>query len=515
MTIEPAARPPVPAGSHPGMQHPRQHWRTIALIGGTSVAAVALWHRGLGLDLWLDEILTLSVAQHPIPEILRLLELDGSPPLYYLIAHGWQAVFGTSEVTIRMLPFLIGLLAAVLGAMALARSESFPVGFTFGALAVATPGLLYYSTEGRQYSLLFAVGLCCAVLLRDEIEEPLPRRRLLLAGALALACYTHNWGLFLWLGTMTALLAAGTPPLRDRAVTVAQVSGLTAVLFAPWLVVLLRQTSSTGAPWLAPPGSVDAVLDDLAWLFGTREYVLIALAAIVVGRFVVGRRSYDALLVQTVATVASGWAFSMLVTPAFTHRYLMVALPGVLLMLSLAAASHRYLATVVVSLVVLMAVYSAVILSGRPHDYKSRAVEIALAIDDHRSSGEQVTVVAADTSLPPVAYYLAEDLPTPVHFITFRGVVEDPTIVDWRDSADAMRAWRPEQALNQVVPQSDVVVFLAERASPPEDRMTDYWRAYEDALDRAAIALDADPRLVLTEEYSVTEWDVRIYQVDP
>lgn len=513
MTVEHRAEsvhPPAGAGAQ------RTDARlTLALAASLTASALVLWLPSVDLHLWLDEVITLAIAEQPIPDIVRLLELDGSPPLYYLIAHLWQAIFGTSEVALRMLPFLIGLAATVLGAAAVATREGFRVGATFGALAVVTPGVLYYATEARQYSLLFALGLLTSVLLRDEIADPRLRRRLLLAGALALVCYTHNWGVFLWAGTMAAMLAASTTSLRERLVAIGQTSALTAALFLPWLAVLLRQTATTGAPWLAPPNGTDVVLSDLAWLFGAREYVILAFVLVAVGRFSVARRTYDALLVQVMVTMLSGWAFSMVVAPAFTARYLMIVLPGILLMLALAVADNRYLAACVVAVGVLMALHSVVILSGRPDDYKSRAMEIAGLIDEHRNAGDRVAVVAAETSLPSVAHYLADDLSVGVRYVSFRGVVDDPRIVDWRNATEVMRTWRAEDTLPGVLAESDVIILLAERVAPSGDRATDYWRAYDHALDRAASVLDTEPRLALREALTEFEWEIRVYEVKP
>jgi hypothetical protein len=485
----------------------------LATVIGLS--ALALWTPSVRLHLWLDEVITIAIAERSIPDIVRLLELDGSPPLYYLLASVWQSVFGVSEIAARALPLTIGVLAVALGSVAIARRVDLRTGWIFGALAVVTPGVLYYATEARQYSLLFALGLVSSVLLFDEINAPSSRRRVVLAVVLASACYTHNWGVFLTAGTLLALVATDERPFRTRVMAAAPTAAVVAILYLPWLTLVLRQASTTGAPWLAAPTDLEIVLHDLSRLFGTAATGVLAIGVVVIGRFIVRERGYDGLLVQATTTVALGWVFSVAVAPAFTYRYLMIAVPPVLLMLAISASHERKLGFGVLATGLLMVAFTTVAYVDRPIDHKSRAVEVAERIDSHRQTGANVAIVAADTSLPAVSYYLDDDLDAAVHYLSFRGAVTDPQVVDWSHVTEAMIAWRLEDSLLPVLDDVDVVIFLNELAPMRSNRVTDYWRAREVALERADADLAAEPRLQLTDEWRVVEWIGRVYEVDP
>ncbi|PZR79154.1 MAG: hypothetical protein DLM65_11370, partial [Candidatus Aeolococcus gillhamiae] len=70
---------------------------TAGLLAVVVAASFGLRVADLGSWLWIDEGTTIGVASHRLSDIPRLLARDGSPPLYYILLHGWMALFGTSE----------------------------------------------------------------------------------------------------------------------------------------------------------------------------------------------------------------------------------------------------------------------------------------------------------------------------------------------------------------------------------------------------------------------------------
>ena len=60
--------------------------------------------------LWLDEALSVNIARLPFGRLRAALRQDGSPPLYYLLLHGWIRVFGTTDVAVRALSGVIAVL---------------------------------------------------------------------------------------------------------------------------------------------------------------------------------------------------------------------------------------------------------------------------------------------------------------------------------------------------------------------------------------------------------------------
>jgi hypothetical protein len=178
----------------------RQVWLLLVVFVLAALVRLGLtgWH-----SLWVDEVFSLAIAtghslEHPAavadpklgdfvePEgpvhaeefkrylahddppasparVVRAVRLsDTSPPLYYLLLYGWTLVFGTSDVALRLfsttwslacLPLLAGIARRTGG-----RGAVLPACILFAL----SPLAVYYSTEGRMYSLLWFFVLALA-----------------------------------------------------------------------------------------------------------------------------------------------------------------------------------------------------------------------------------------------------------------------------------------------------------------------------------------------------------------
>src|SRR5438132_9695803 len=96
-----------------------------------------------------------SPPANPARVVRAVLLSDTSPPLYYLLLYGWTLLFGTTDLALRLfstacslacLPFLVGIARRIGG-----RTTVIASCLLFGL----SPLGIYYSTEGRMYSLLW------------------------------------------------------------------------------------------------------------------------------------------------------------------------------------------------------------------------------------------------------------------------------------------------------------------------------------------------------------------------
>jgi mannosyltransferase len=81
-----------------------------ALLAVTVVSAL-LRTGDLHAGFWIDEGIAVGIASHPLGDIPALLRQDGSPPLYYLLLHGWLALTGDGEAATRTLSLLFAAIA--------------------------------------------------------------------------------------------------------------------------------------------------------------------------------------------------------------------------------------------------------------------------------------------------------------------------------------------------------------------------------------------------------------------
>ncbi len=228
---------------------------------------LALAVRLIGLtyhSLWFDEVMSTFWASKPAAEIWRVglsLSQDKHPPLYYLLLHGWTALFGPGDAAVRWLGVLIGA-AAVFPAYGIGALLGGRRAAVFGSLLIAlNPFLLWYSQEARMFmpATTFALVGLWGVLRHacDAQDDPGPHAGhsarvapvvawLLIVVGFTAALYTYLFSAFLlpvaglWLA-LAWWQGRETAGNSRRLVLGAAALALVGVLFLPlaraaWLV---------------------------------------------------------------------------------------------------------------------------------------------------------------------------------------------------------------------------------------------------------------------------------------
>ena len=324
-------------------------------LGGLVLLSVLLRTRDFGVGFWIDEGLSVGIADRPLADIPAALRLDGSPPLYYALLHVWMAVFGSTEEATHALSLVFAVLTIPAAWWAARGLFGDNAGLAAALLAATNPFLTHYAQETRMYALVALLGViaCGAfgrayVLAGTDLALPRAARRrwaAVLAVALAALLYTHNWSLFFAAGcglTWLVLLAAARGETRKELFQDGLIGfGGALVLFAPWLPTLAFQAQHTGAPWSSSPG-LDDLLEVPGLLLGTVAQLGLLLAA-GAGAVALLDRGAGRLAPRGRALLVMGglWVATMLVafaasqvSPAWAARYLAVALPPLLLVIA-------------------------------------------------------------------------------------------------------------------------------------------------------------------------------------
>ena len=124
-------------------------------VASAIVAGCALRLSGLEVhSLWFDEGHTTFLASLPQGELLQQLHGDRHPPLSFLAFHAWSALFGNSDVALRMLPALLSCIS--LGLFAWLSSKWLEPGAKTCAhgLYSFAPFHLAHATEVRMYAFV-------------------------------------------------------------------------------------------------------------------------------------------------------------------------------------------------------------------------------------------------------------------------------------------------------------------------------------------------------------------------
>jgi hypothetical protein len=470
----------------------------MAFLAGFSLA---LRTQAIHARYWIDEGLSVGISSHPLLDIPGVLRQDGSPPLYYLLLGVWMKVFGHGEADTHALSLGFAILLIPVAFAAGRAIFGGRAAWIAAVLAALNPFVTYYAQETRMYSLV--VLLSVAVTSTFVLAFVQRRRTWLPAFALALALvlYTHNWALFLAMGTVAALAALigiaedRRALLRDAVLAY----GAVALVYLPWAPSLLFQARHTGAPWSNPPGPATAMRAVTSLLGGAAPAMAFALAvgfglvAVVASDRVrsVPGRTVLAVAAIGVTALAVAWTVSQ-VSPAWALRYLAVLVGPLLLLGAGGLARAGTLGTVVV---VLLAVFWANNTRVDALESKSNAHTAAVLVRDRLEPGD--LVVATHPEQGPVMHVY---LPDGLRWANAMGPVADPQVMDWRDVLERLRAARP-------TPTSDALV----RTLRPGQRLllvqpiirSGSWRAPWTKLIRRRAAqwervLDDDPRLART-----------------
>ncbi|OBH91707.1 glycosyltransferase family 39 protein [Mycobacterium sp. E2989] len=128
-------------------------------------------------SLWFDEGATISAAaSRTLAELWRLLgHIDAVHGLYYLLMHGWFALFGPTEFFSRA-PSALAVGAAAAGVTVFTRQfATRPTAVCAGVIFAILPRTTWAGMEARPYAFAAAAGVWLTVLLVAAVRRNGPR----------------------------------------------------------------------------------------------------------------------------------------------------------------------------------------------------------------------------------------------------------------------------------------------------------------------------------------------------
>ena len=266
----------------------------LVALGLIVVAGALLRFTGLETQgFWFDEWITWAHTGKNLGTLIdAVLDLEGLPPVYFIVAWAWVKVAGNTEEGLRTLSALAGTATIPVVYLAVRSLAASRAALIAAALAATSPLLVWYSQEARPYALLVLFSAISFAFFARALEDP---RRGVLAGWAAssvLAIATHPFAGMLvapeaaWLllrraesrrrvaiacGAVAAATLALAPlfvgqgenvpwigglPFGDRVFQVGEVFALGLGYGLPWVPVVLVLAGMAAAPvlaWLAPP----------------------------------------------------------------------------------------------------------------------------------------------------------------------------------------------------------------------------------------------------------------------
>ncbi len=299
-------------------------------------------------SFWRDEAFSVLLSSRSFLDILEVTTGDFSPPLYYIFLSWWMRVFGSGEISVRLMSFLFYILAALTVFFIGKKLYSKREGLLGIGVALLNPFFFYYAFEARMYTLLtLFVGLSFYLLTS--------KKWFLFVVTTVLGLYTHNFMTFALVGEVITFLILFRKPWQYLKPLILSLLGIF-LGYLPWLVVLVTQVSKvTSGFWIEAPQwqQFFTFFGDLFFDSALHTYQLrlvVGILFILLGFFILYRffvlhieneRAFLALFVFALVPVLLTFAVSYFVTPLFVPRYLIfVAIPFSLFLVVLADRTH-------------------------------------------------------------------------------------------------------------------------------------------------------------------------------
>ncbi len=400
-------------------------------------------------DLWLDEALSVNVANLPLRDIPNWLRHDGAPPLYYFMLHVWMSVFGTSDFAVRSLSGVLSV-ATIPPMWFAGRRIAGRAGAWIAVLVLASsPFGIGFGTETRMYSLVMLLVVLGYLALHRLLERPSLGRQAVVAVIAGLLLYTQYWSLYL-LAVVGALLVWRAWRVHDPQARRAALAGIVALVaggitFLPWIPTFVYQSAHTGTPWgdpIAPTASFVFSIRDFAGGEHSEAYVLLVVLAFLLVVAVFGRsidrfrleldvRTRPGVRSETlvwVATVLLGGTATFVTSGAFAGRYASVVYPlfALIVAYGITVFTDTRIRVVLLIIIVVIGFGSG---ARRVFEDRTQAAQVADVINARARPGD-VVMYCPDQVGPSVSRLLRGNLR--VDQLTFPNG-DPPELVDWID----------------------------------------------------------------------------------
>ena len=235
-------------------------WRAW-LLGVILLCGAILRFYGLDFDsLWADEGITVHTVSSSFAAMKAILAKSIHPPLYYLLLHPVTQAFGNSEWVARLPSAIFGVVSIFMTY----RLGKLLFNTDTGLLAAGLVALSYfqirYSQEARNYALMTMLALYAYYYFTQLLRQPSRKASAGYVIASVLLLYTHVYGIFAILSHNLYMLiraCALGKKVRPSLSHWIGLQGLTALLFTPWVSVLMHHLMSRqkAGSWHSTPST--------------------------------------------------------------------------------------------------------------------------------------------------------------------------------------------------------------------------------------------------------------------
>ncbi len=303
-------------------------------------------------SIWGDEGFSAILSMKSIPEIIKIISKDTSPPLYNITEHLAFKYFGVGEVTIRGLSLFYFLLCILFVYLIASMIWSKKTGFLAAAATALNPFFFIYAFEGRMYSIL-ALGVTASMYFFLRIFSFKGNQTINYVGYIfftLFAIYSHHFAFFALIVQGVWVIKEFFSGKRRTSFAVIKSLALVGILYIPWTIPLYKQiTMVKGGFWLGKPTTKDLAVLIFDYLGrGIKllnfkipfvPYKIYEIAPFAVFATLATRKWWKSIektlffLLWFLSPILITWAISQKFTSIFFNRYLLYTIPAAMIIL--------------------------------------------------------------------------------------------------------------------------------------------------------------------------------------
>lgn len=355
-------------------------------------------------NVWFDEAYTLTLIQHNYAEIIKILETDMHPPLYFISLKFFCEIFGYSILTTKIFSVIGYIATLLLGCTVLKKHFGSDTSIVYMLTIGAIPMSLYFSVQQRSYQwCIFFVTLCFIEALLF-IENHKARHCILLVIAALFAAYNHIYAL-LAVGVILAFVNIYIFLKSRKQIKIIILADVFMIIgYLPWLFPLFNQVGAAS---------------DGFWLTSIEPLSLIVFASgLIISALILAKKENHRLtVIFAIICILSIQIIGLIVTifirPFYIARYSVVILGIFGLLIAFETKNTKVKLKRVICILLCVLNIVCVVVTGM-FEYNSSMNNFFKRFDKISSSLD--TFVYCDSAFGIMSYYFPEN----THICTYK-----------------------------------------------------------------------------------------------
>ncbi len=345
-----------------------------------------------GQSVWIDEFCTARFAANKdlIMVFWDVFAKDMHPPMFYMLEHIFCGIFGYSELSLRFLPFVFGVISMFVFYRFVRAFFSEETSLIATALFCLNPYQIYYAQEARNYTMFLVVSMLMMYYFLMSIKY-----NSFMAGPFVfwsvLGIYTHAFAVILLLVMNGVLIIGYREEIRLNLWLKAQ--AVIAVFLLPMFMFLLKASSAESyyhnmQMFLAPFYSMKNYLFGMTFDWGI--FTVIALVAalylVIIGAFTYRQKSIK--ITGIIFWVSAGfmlfpWIISVLTGKSIYSERTFILVSALIIVLLSIGISYMSMQGKTLAMTVMFGIYSLALYNYyfvekyQKADYKKQYTQVA------------------------------------------------------------------------------------------------------------------------------------------